>query len=307
VSTNADSTARKLMTVTEELDSTKGGMKALKNELEEQEKSLKAAVALQEKKAHENWVAARQAERKLTDLQTEVGTLRNRLTVTESKAQVLEQEKIDLQATIQDMHAIKPGSVSGMNGTDSSAANSIVDAPLDPASLPPLPGLPMTSSMPATLPPLPMLPGMMVPPLFGGAMPPMMDSRLPPLGRMSPPRDSRDRDMSHRSGSPTRGGRDYSPSSRSERRRRLSPRRPSPTRSDRGYYRESSSDRSLRREDRYGGERREERRSYDYDRHDEDYRRGDYDRRARDQYLKDPPTGPKTSSPMDPGSNRNYV
>ena len=72
MSTNADSTARKLMTVTEELDSTKGGMKALKNELEEQEKSLKAAVALQEKKAHENWVAARQAERKLTDLQTEV-------------------------------------------------------------------------------------------------------------------------------------------------------------------------------------------------------------------------------------------
>ena len=37
-------------------------------ELDDQEKSLKASVAGEEKKAHENWVAARQAERKLTEL-----------------------------------------------------------------------------------------------------------------------------------------------------------------------------------------------------------------------------------------------
>ena len=52
-----------------ELEATQGAMKIVKDELEEQEKSYKAAVAAQEKKAHENWVAARQAERKLTDLQ----------------------------------------------------------------------------------------------------------------------------------------------------------------------------------------------------------------------------------------------
>ena len=59
-------------------------VKLLRAELEDQEKSLKASVAAQvqndllqqittceleqEKKAHENWVAARQAERRLTEV-----------------------------------------------------------------------------------------------------------------------------------------------------------------------------------------------------------------------------------------------
>ena len=44
-------------------------VRLVRGELEDQERSLKAAVAGQEKKAHENWVAARQAERKLAELQ----------------------------------------------------------------------------------------------------------------------------------------------------------------------------------------------------------------------------------------------
>merc|ERR1719220_1615765 len=67
VSTDAESTARKLISVTSELDSTGAQVKLLRAELEDQEKSLKASVAAQEKKAHENWVAARQAERRLTE------------------------------------------------------------------------------------------------------------------------------------------------------------------------------------------------------------------------------------------------
>ena len=47
-------------------------MRIIRAELEDQERSLKAAVATQEKKAHENWVAARQAERKLTEFQVSV-------------------------------------------------------------------------------------------------------------------------------------------------------------------------------------------------------------------------------------------
>ena len=66
---DAESTARKLISVTSELESTQDQLKILKGELEDQEKSLKASVAGQEKKAHENWVGARQAERKLTELQ----------------------------------------------------------------------------------------------------------------------------------------------------------------------------------------------------------------------------------------------
>ena len=67
--TDAESTARKLISVSSELESTQDQLKILKGELDDQEKSLKASVAGQEKKAHENWVAARQAERKLTELQ----------------------------------------------------------------------------------------------------------------------------------------------------------------------------------------------------------------------------------------------
>ena len=72
MSTDAESTAKKLLSVMTELESTQGALKVVKGELEEQEKSLKAAVAGQEKKAHENWMAARQAERKLTDLQARI-------------------------------------------------------------------------------------------------------------------------------------------------------------------------------------------------------------------------------------------
>merc|ERR1712106_467241 len=58
------------------------------------------SVAGEEKKAHENWVAARQAERKLTELQAEMSILRNRLTIVESKNTLLEQEKGDLEGTV---------------------------------------------------------------------------------------------------------------------------------------------------------------------------------------------------------------
>ena len=44
-------------------------LQALKRELEDQERALKASVGDQEKKAHECWVTARQAERKVTELQ----------------------------------------------------------------------------------------------------------------------------------------------------------------------------------------------------------------------------------------------
>ena len=73
VSTDAESTARQLISVTTALEATQEQLNIVKSELEDQERSLKASVASQEKKAHENWVAARQAERKLTELQVVIG------------------------------------------------------------------------------------------------------------------------------------------------------------------------------------------------------------------------------------------
>ena len=69
VSCDAESSARQLVSVSSELEVTRDQVRIIRTELEDQERSLKASVAAQEKKAHENWVAARQAERKLTELQ----------------------------------------------------------------------------------------------------------------------------------------------------------------------------------------------------------------------------------------------
>merc|ERR1712038_446985 len=266
VSTDAESTARKLISVTSELDSTGAQVKLLRTELEDQEKSLKASVAAQEKKAHENWVAARQAERRLTEVQSEMSVLRNRLTVAESKNTLLEQEKEDLSGAVtmlqQNANKVElPGHGDPRSASTPPSESGLQASSPGPSSLPPLPGLP---SLPGMLPPaMPTMPAMpmpglplsmppIMPPMSGmpnpmfPSMPGMMslDSRPPPIGRMSPPTDSsRNRSFAaSRSPSPDsydRGGyrrssyRDSSPTSRSE--RRLSPRRPSPTRSERGY------------------------------------------------------------------------
>merc|ERR1719167_380979 len=218
VSTDAESTARKLISVTSELDSTGAQVKLLRTELEDQEKSLKASVAAQEKKAHENWVAARQAERRLTEVQSEMSVLRNRLTVAESKNTLLEQEKEDLTGAVtmlqQNANKVElPGHGDTRSPSNPPSESGLQASSPGPSSLPPLPDLP---SLPGMLPPaMPGREGMM-----------SLDSRPPPIGRMSPPTDSsRNRSFAaSRSPSPDsydRGGyrrssyRDSSPTSRS--------------------------------------------------------------------------------------------
>lgn len=56
---------------------------SLKQEIVAQEVQMKSQISVLEKKAHENWVAARQAERKLDDAKHEAAQLRNRLTLRE--------------------------------------------------------------------------------------------------------------------------------------------------------------------------------------------------------------------------------
>lgn len=55
----------------------------MKQEIVSQEVQLKSQISVLEKKAHENWVLARQAERKLDDAKQEAAQLRNRLTMRE--------------------------------------------------------------------------------------------------------------------------------------------------------------------------------------------------------------------------------
>jgi hypothetical protein len=86
----SDSTAKKLSHIFEELESYKAQCKSYKTEMEEQERSLKAQNATLEKRHHESWVTVRQESRKMADAQNEMQTLRNRLTVAETK--LLERE-----------------------------------------------------------------------------------------------------------------------------------------------------------------------------------------------------------------------
>ena len=112
VSNDAESTLERLEIVRVELEARKEEVRGLRRDLEEQERSLKAGVSEQEKKAHECWVAARQAERKVTELQSETSVLKNRLTQAETRNNSLEAEKGQLEGDIKSLQ----GSVKSESG-----------------------------------------------------------------------------------------------------------------------------------------------------------------------------------------------
>lgn len=56
---------------------------SLKQEIVSQEVELKSQISVLEKKAHESWVNARQAERRVEEAKQEAAQLRNRLTLKE--------------------------------------------------------------------------------------------------------------------------------------------------------------------------------------------------------------------------------
>ncbi|XP_054261158.1 transport and Golgi organization protein 1 isoform X2 [Macrosteles quadrilineatus] len=137
---------------------------SLKKEIVEQESSFKIQLANTEQKAHENWVASRQAERKLKETQQEAAQLRNRLTTVEKNTA---NYSLDEKQNI-----------SESNG--------------DPSSPPPSLMFPPTTSPPFMMygPPIPHGDFVPPPPLMGSPYP--SDSRPPPLGRISsPPLDHR--------------------------------------------------------------------------------------------------------------------
>ena len=110
VSCDAESSAQQLVSVSSELEVTRDQVRIIRTELEDQERSLKASVASQEKNAHENWVAM-QAEQKLTELQGELSILRNKLTVYECRNQLL-----DLTETVNMPSAGVKSEPDGCNG-----------------------------------------------------------------------------------------------------------------------------------------------------------------------------------------------
>ncbi|KAK5644722.1 hypothetical protein RI129_006022 [Pyrocoelia pectoralis] len=184
----ATSTIERIKYMQEELQNYKAQNESLKQEILEQEVQMKSQISVLEKKAHENWVAARQSERKLDDAKQEAAQLRNRLTLQE---RTLNEEKMHnrIQSPIEHNGDIQvtPTHISN----DTAASPPLLFGGRENLTIsPPLPGLPF-------LPPPPGVP-FMPPPLGGVPLPPPAflpppssllpgDHRPPPLGRISSP------------------------------------------------------------------------------------------------------------------------
>ncbi|XP_043844192.1 melanoma inhibitory activity protein 2 isoform X4 [Dromiciops gliroides] len=82
----------KISHASEELNSYRERAKDLEEELQRTIHSYKSQVIAHEKKAHDNWLSARAAERNLSDLRKEIGYNRQKLTEAEFKCDLLEKD-----------------------------------------------------------------------------------------------------------------------------------------------------------------------------------------------------------------------
>ncbi|KAG5867824.1 hypothetical protein JTB14_028229 [Gonioctena quinquepunctata] len=172
-----------------EATSTSERIRLMQEEIENLKIDLKSQISILEKKVHENWVTARQSERKLEDARQEAAQLRNRLTlreraITDERMQNRIQSPLEQNGDL----ALSPHPI------ESAASPPLLYGGRDHITKsPPLPGLPPhflppPPGAPFMPPPLPGMPFMPPPPtMFPG------DHRPPPLGRMSspPPLNSR--------------------------------------------------------------------------------------------------------------------
>ncbi|XP_060789766.1 cTAGE family member 5 isoform X1 [Neoarius graeffei] len=81
---------KKISLATDELNSYRQRAKELEEELEKTGQAYKNQIAAHEKKAHDNWLAARAADRDLADVKRENSVLRQRLTDWQFKLELME-------------------------------------------------------------------------------------------------------------------------------------------------------------------------------------------------------------------------
>lgn len=183
----ATSTTERIKYMQEELQNYKAQNESLKREIVNQEVDLKSQISMLEKKAHENWVANRQTERKLEEARQEAAQLRHRLTIRE-RGLTEGNNQLRMQSPLHQNGEL-PLSPPPLDPTQSPPP---IFNPRDHLTTsPPLPGMP--HFLPPPLGAAPFMP----PPPLEGMMPPFMpplphglfpgDHRPPPLGRMSSP------------------------------------------------------------------------------------------------------------------------
>ncbi|XP_043076155.1 LOW QUALITY PROTEIN: transport and Golgi organization protein 1 homolog [Puntigrus tetrazona] len=88
----------------EEVRALKQKIRDIEEEMQQNERSLKSEVAVQEKKAHENWLKARASERTLVEERRESATLRQKLVEYRDKISDLEQSLFKVNSGPPDRH-----------------------------------------------------------------------------------------------------------------------------------------------------------------------------------------------------------
>ncbi|XP_063981912.1 transport and Golgi organization protein 1 isoform X2 [Diachasmimorpha longicaudata] len=182
-------TVERLQTMHNEILSYKQQIESLKREILDQEKEYKAQITNLEAKAHEQWVLARQNERRLEESKSEAAQLRNRLTIIEKNLTETESDvKLHRMETNGD-----PGTSPLFLGAEASSSPIMFSGTTGPPPPPPsyLYGPPLPYLPPPLPPPLGLAPydvSQRPPPLGGRlASPPPMPPLLPPSSRYDGP------------------------------------------------------------------------------------------------------------------------
>ncbi|XP_034943993.1 transport and Golgi organization protein 1 isoform X2 [Chelonus insularis] len=162
-------TVEKMQIMQSEIQNYKQQIETLKREIFDQEKEYKTQIAALEAKAHEQWVRARQSERRLEESKAESGQLRNRLTLMEKNLSDNESEA--------KTHRLES------NGETATSPQLFLGAETSSS--------PLMFTGTSSIPPPPYLYGPPLPPFLSSHLPTLpgydVGQRPPPLGRLSSP------------------------------------------------------------------------------------------------------------------------
>ncbi|CAL7944532.1 unnamed protein product [Xylocopa violacea] len=181
------STVERIQTMQNEIQNYKQQIEMLKREILDQEREYKNQISLLETKAHEQWVVARQVERRLEESKVEAGQLRNRLTLIEKNI-----NDVDMETKLHRLEANGETTTSPplFLGAESSSSPIMFSGS---SSVPPPPPPSYLHSLfpPYLPPPLPNTSG--VPPYEVSQRPPPLGGRLssPPPMPLHPPASNR--------------------------------------------------------------------------------------------------------------------
>lgn len=205
------STVERIQTMQNEIQNYKQQVEVLKREILDQEREYKNQISLLETKAHEQWVVARQVERRLEESKVEAGQLRNRLTLIEKNINDVDPEvklhRLEANGEMTTSPPLYLGAesssspimFSGSSGVPPPPPPSYLHSLFPPYLPPPLPnasGVPPyeVSQRPPPLggrlsspPPMPLHPPTSNRYDNAGSPPPMSPHILPPFDHRSPP------------------------------------------------------------------------------------------------------------------------